>query len=254
MYDETIVSIALCKKRLPKIKEVISHILQGSLVPNKIYIFVSEEPYFLDDGIKPEEIPPIKDPRVEFIFVKNIGRIRKIIPIMKMYFSQKNTKIILLDDDILVSKNLIQKLHDYSFKCKNSAVCVAGFTLLENPNDPMESVDNATLSWGINEPKRVDIITSGRGTLIKPEFFENKNIFNFRNVSKKYDPTITDEVFISKCLAENGITRMVIPEIDEPKHFGNYDGKWSLLKKSQPSRNPIKRNQLNDWRNILKSV
>lgn len=203
-----VTSTALIKSRIGNAQTIVDGLMKGSLIPNKIFFFISEEPYMIDEGIKPDEIPVINNPRVEFIYTKNIGSIRKIIPIVKMYWSRKNTRIIICDDDRAIKPDIIKKLVDYSQDIKHRfhACATAGniFTIGVRRREII-------LGWTLQKPKQVDLLNSGMMMLIKPKFYEKDDILHWEQYIKELGVNQSEENFLSYLLAKKGIPRFVVP-------------------------------------------
>jgi len=205
-----VTSTALIKSRIGNVQSIVNDLMAGSLIPDKIYFFISEEPHMIDEGIKPDEIPVIDNPRVEFIYTKNIGSLRKIVPIVKMYWSRRNTRIIVCDDDRKIQPDIIKKLIDYSQDIKHRfhACATAGnkFIIGVRKRDII-------LGWSneVKKPIQVDLLSSGMMMLIKPKFFPKGDILHWEQHLEELHVNETDENFLSYLLAKKGIPRFVIP-------------------------------------------
>jgi len=57
-----VVTIGLIKARIQNAELIVKDLMSGSLKPDKIIFCVSKEPYLLDKGIKPNELPRINNP------------------------------------------------------------------------------------------------------------------------------------------------------------------------------------------------
>ena len=205
-----VTSTALIKSRIGNAKKIVDDLMSGTLIPDKIYFFISEEPHNIDEGIKPEEIPIIHNPRVEFIYTKNIGSLRKLVPIVKMYWTRRNTRIIICDDDRKVKPDIIKKLVDYSQDIKHRfhACATAGNLFIPN-----QRKRNIILGWSneVKKPVQVDLLSSGMMTLIKPKFFPKGDILYWEKYIDELGVNYSDENFISYLLAKQGIPRFVVP-------------------------------------------
>jgi hypothetical protein len=209
--SKLVVSITLIHKRLANVNAIVKGFLTGETKPDKIYFFVSEEEFFKDKGIKPEELPKINNKVVEFVYVENNGPIRKWIPILKMYWDEPDTKIVCFDDDRYPKVDTLSTLVKYSNMFPNSAIGLAGPNL--HARYPSSIKANKTnLGWGrlVTEPINVSYLSSGIGALTKPKFF-SEDIFEWKKHSKDLGLRLTDEVFIAYNLAKNGIERKVVP-------------------------------------------
>jgi len=232
--SKIIVSITLMHKRLAHVEKIVNGFLNGKVVPDKIYFFVSSEPFFKDKGIQPEELPKIKSKIVEFKYVENYGPLRKWIPILKMYWDEPDTKIICFDDDRYPQVDTLSTLVKYSNKFPNSAIGLAGPNLhFKYPANIKPNKTNLGWSRRITEPISVSYLSSGVGALTKPKFF-SEDIFEWKKHDKYLGLRYTDEVFIAYNLAKNGIDRKVVPvrnRVDQIIEDGKKGG--GKLKKRQ---------------------
>lgn len=213
-----ITSTALMKSRLNNAKRIINDLMRGSVKPDKILFFISEKPHNIDEGIKPHEIPKINNPRVEFIYTENIGSLRKLIPVLKMYWAREGVRIILYDDDFGIPPDSLKNLIDFSQNMNHRfhACGIAG-NIYNTGRD--RSKLNAQekrigrsieLGWILRKPKRVDYLSSGLGLLIKPKFF-SKDILNWRSYIEEFGVNMSDEHFINYQLSKTGTPKFVIP-------------------------------------------
>jgi len=206
-----VTSTALIKSRIPNAKTIVDGFMKGSLIPDKIYFFISEEPYMIDEGIKPDEIPIIDNPRVEFIYTKNIGSIRKIIPILKMYWTRRNTQIIITDDDRRIKPDIVKSLIDYQQDINHRfhACATAGNIFITNIRKR-----EIILGWDrnrVSKPVQVDLLNSGMQMLIKPKFYVKDDILHWEKYIEELGVNQSEENFLSYLLAKKGIPRFVVP-------------------------------------------
>jgi len=206
-----VVSIALIKSRILNAKKLVDDLMAGSRKPDKIYFFISEEQHHIDDGIKPQEIPNIDNPIVEFIYTPNIGSLRKIVPIVKMYWTRPNTRIIVCDDDRKIQPDIIHKLVDFSENGNHRFhACATAGNLWTTEGINNSNKRHIILGWTIQKPVQVDLLNSGMQMLIKPKFF-HEDILHWEKYIEKYAVNLTDETFISYLLAKKETPRFVIP-------------------------------------------
>lgn len=162
-------------------------IIKQTLLPNKIYIYLSEEPYMLDYGFKDKKITDsnllklINDnSMININWVKNTGPYRKLVPILKDKF-EEDCIIITIDDDIKYHPNLIENLVNdyYKHKC-----CISYRAKEINCNiNNYENINYAKFR-DLKHNNRNNIIskyffhTGVAGVLYHTNMFENKLIFD----------------------------------------------------------------------------
>ena len=156
-------------------------IINQSRQPDKIFLYLSEEPYLLDDGFINCKITNSKllnfineNPIIEVRWVKNIGSYRKLLPLLKDKWDE-NCIIITIDDDTVYYKYLIENLLKdyYEQQC---VIGYRGFTPLFNKFENFDYLKHDKLQ----KLSLYNFLTGKGGVLYKPEFFhKTKNlIFN----------------------------------------------------------------------------
>ena len=187
------------------LKTLIS-IKKQTLLPDKCFIYLSEEPYLLDCGFKDKNINNnlykfIKNNDMfEIRWHKNIGPYRKLLPILKEKILE-DCIIITLDDDTEYHPNLIKNyINDYnSYKC---CICYRGFTMKIKKN-----IRN------LNYEERDKLIknnlfnfhTGKGGVLYHPKFFEKtKDVIFLRKIYKECCET-GDDIWFNFMRIANGI-------------------------------------------------
>lgn len=212
-----VVSIALCKHRIPNIESIIKDFFNGIVKPDKIHFFISKEPFYLDEGIKPKDIAHIKHSKVEFHYVRNIGSLRKWIPVLRMYRNNPNQQILICDDDRHFPPDFLKRCVEFQNRHPNVAVGGGGYHL----NDGLHiKIANG---WSLQKPQEVSCLVPCVGILIKQRFFTErdttkwKRYMNFRvdlpakkQKNVQIDPRVSDEVFGNYLMAKNGIKRFVV--------------------------------------------
>lgn len=106
LYDnkEIIVSLTTFGKRLSEVYLPIESIMQGTLKPNRIILWISEEnqnrplPILLQNQI---------NRGLEIKFCKDIRSYTKLIPTLKMY---PESVIVTIDDDLIYNPNMLENL------------------------------------------------------------------------------------------------------------------------------------------------
>lgn len=106
------VSITAIAQRLSRLNETIRTLLLGTVIPTKIYLFISRDPYLIDTGVKKFPVSlaslVVNYPMIiSVVFVDNLGPHRKLIPILWKKWTE-DCIIITFDDDLKFSRNSIQ--------------------------------------------------------------------------------------------------------------------------------------------------
>ena len=171
-------------------------ILNQSLIPDKIFIFLSTEEYLLDDGFKNKIIT--YEPLLAFIennkdlielkWTKNIGSYRKLLPLLKDKWND-NCIIITIDDDTEYHKDLINNLvTDYYSK-----KCVIGYRGFTPKMDKLQNF-NYENKDKLKNKDLYNFLTGKGGILYKPEFFH-----------KTLELIFSEEIFLTLCDKQDDI-------------------------------------------------
>ena len=115
MYD-LIISLTTIHSRVHTIHKVINSLLsQDSSLAFEVRLYISEEPYLLDEGIKhiPSELQKLEENngnKFRIIKTPNIGPYRKFLPLMKDYYDGviDFSHFITVDDDTVYPQGWLQ--------------------------------------------------------------------------------------------------------------------------------------------------
>jgi len=158
-------------------------ILNQSLKPNAIYVYLSCEPYLLDKGFAEKKITNrsllnyILTNDIIIKWVKNTGPYRKLLPLLKDKWNE-DCLIITIDDDTEYHKDLLDNLYkDYiKHKC---VINYRGFTPSCNNIETLQ-YNNNSRSKTIQNKYIYNFPTGKGGILYHPTFFHKTGdiIFN----------------------------------------------------------------------------
>lgn len=174
--------------------DTLKSIINQTIKPDKIFLYLSEEEYLLDSGFKNKKITNnnllnfITDNNIiDLIWVKNTGSYRKLLPLLENKWNE-DCVIITIDDDTIYDENLIKNLiDDYSkYKC---VIGYRGFT----PNYTNEhDFDYNKRHSKLHNISLYNFLTGKGGVLYNPQFFHKTKslIFNdniYMNTCKTHD-------------------------------------------------------------------
>ena len=175
--------------------QTLQSIMKQTRLPDKIFLYLSEESYILDTGFKDKKIEHsellkfIDDNSIIYVnWVKNIGSYRKLLPLLKDKWNE-DCIIITIDDDTFYDPHLIENLlNDY-----NEQKCFIGYRGFTPSFDKLENftyhkhkdLENLSL---------YNFTTGKGGILYKPEFFY-----------KTKDLIFNDEIYLNTCDKQDDI-------------------------------------------------
>jgi hypothetical protein len=192
--------------------KTLKSILKQSLLPDKCFIYLSEEPYLLDKGFKDRKL---NEELADFINInklfeikwcKNIGPYRKLLYLLREKWNE-DCLILTMDDDILYHHNLIQDyINDYNkYKC---CISYRGCT------HDFKNRDFSDFNYNNKKTTKLkdlfNFANSGVGTITHPTFFHktDKLIFNLDLINDLCKTT--DDVWYYFCRIANNIDTVII--------------------------------------------
>jgi hypothetical protein len=193
LQEKVIVSLSTSPKRISKIEPVINNILEQTLVPDAIVLNL---PIVFKRNNSKFTLPLptfTQHSKILVNFVDDIGPITKVLPTAKLY-SDPETIIISIDDDIIYPKNRIQELVETAIKYPNAVV---------------------TSSEVVKE----ELVEGWRGVL-----YRQKHLINFPIQDIKDFPRqcyLGDDLIISNYLKKNNVPIIYIPsKVPIPLQYG----------------------------------
>lgn len=205
---KTYVSLTSINGRQETLINSLSSLLNQTQVPDKIYLFLSEEPYMLDRGFKDknlesEELEKIieSNPLISLNWVENIGPYRKLLPALKNHW-EEDCCIITVDDDCNYSNNIVEDYTSDLIKY-DCVIGYRGFTpFLEN---------NDLLTFNYFKRNREEnrslynFVTGLGGVAYHPKFFRGTGDLIFNQSMYKKTCEKNDDVWFYILRIKNNI-------------------------------------------------
>jgi hypothetical protein len=175
--------------------ETLKSICCQTLKPDKIFLYLSEEPFLLDFGFANKLITNSDlnnfilnhDNYIILSWIKNTGPYRKLLPLLKDKFYE-DCIIITIDDDTVYHQELIYNLYSDYIKQK-CVINYRGFT----PHTNKLTNFNYNLRQDIINKHIYNFPTGKGGILYHPSFFQKTEqlIFN-EDIYLQHLPTVDD--------------------------------------------------------------
>lgn len=197
--------------------QTLQSIMKQTRPPDKICLYLSEEPYILDDGFKDKKITNSKllkyindNSIIDIKWVKNIGSYRKLLPLLKDKWDE-DCIIITIDDDTIYDTNLIENLVNDYHKHK----CVIGYRGFTPSFDKLENFDYRK-HVKLQHLSLYNFFTGKGGILYKPQFFH-----------KTHDLIFNDKIYLDTCPTGDDIWFYIVRLLNNVKgYLGNK--KWQV--------------------------
>lgn len=189
--------------------QTLQSIMKQTRLPDKIYLYLSEEPYILDTGFKDKKITNSKllkyindNSIIDIKWVKNIGSYRKLLPLLKDKWDE-DCIIITIDDDTIYDNNLIENLINDYHKHK----CVIGYRGFTPSFDKLENFDYLK-HLELQHVSLYNFFTGKGGILYKPQFFH-----------KTHDLIFNDKIYLNTCPTGDDIWFYIVRMLNNVKGY-----------------------------------
>ena len=212
------VSLTSIFKNQDILLQTLTSIINQSKLPDKMYIYLSEQPSFFDNGFKDKKITNsnllklINDhPIINILWGKDIGPYGKLLPILKQKWNE-DCFIITIDDDTIYHKNLIENLvNDY-----NKQKCVISYRTFTQKFKTYDTFIYKNRHAHKQYISLYNFATGKGGILYKPEFFHKTN-----------DLIFNDKVFLKTCDKQDDIWFYIVRLLNNVEgYLGNE--KWQI--------------------------
>lgn len=193
---EVVVSLTTYKERIHEVYLTIESIMQGTVKPNRIILWLAEDEFTEED--LPIVLKKQRERGLEIRYCKDIRSYKKIIPTLRLC---PEACIVTIDDDIIYEPDLLEHLI-YSYKKYPDCVsaCRTRVLMTDENNIPLPY-----LQWKggehINKPSHRNFLTGVGGNLFPPHLL-HKEVMD-ENTFMTLAPT-ADDVWLNAMLLLNG--------------------------------------------------
>jgi hypothetical protein len=215
------ISLTSVSFRIETLAGTLRTIFDGIVVPTHIYVFLSDQPHLLDEGVTsiPEELLRLAAQKlITVVFTDNIGPHRKLIPILHRFYDE-DVLIVNIDDDMVYQpqSTLLYQLLRYYKESDGQSVVALRSRRIGFCQEHTLHADNQTLPaslrvdmfapyfhWDVHYvegSREMFVLPTGTGgVLYRPRFF-HPIVFDpdFRAVTGTAD----DLMFRLACMATN---------------------------------------------------
>jgi hypothetical protein len=230
------ISLTSISSRLDMLVRTLRILLNQTLKPSGIYVYLSKEGFGIDDGCVnlPRELQLLfaTEPLLHLRWVPNTGSYRKLLPFAKEF---PNTPVLVVDDDTKYVPTLVERA--YALWMRNSC-CVAFRATVIKPGESYATWENAA------GKKDTMLFTKGNGGVVyHTSWFQDEAIHDV-GVYGSIAPTADDVWFngwrIKKgvpcvCDTESSFVHSVhagktLFQINESKNDGILRATWDYLR------------------------
>lgn len=204
------ISLTSMPKRLESLKITLKSLLDQTFQPEKIFLNLTEESYLQASWI--EKLRMNTSLIDVHIVDKDLGPATKLLPTLQRV--PKTSSIIVVDDDQIYPKRLVETYWRQSKILPASVLCMVGWKTPATLNH----VDRQLIFGAayrlvlgkcpVREPTEVDIIQGASSYLVKPTFFDDAVMDYSRAPQAAF---FVDDIWFSGHLARKKIKKYVIP-------------------------------------------
>jgi hypothetical protein len=204
---EVIISLTTSPKRIAQIKPTLDRIMEQTVLPNAIVLNL---PYvFKRNGDKFDTLPEFvtSNPVIKINWCEDIGPATKILPTRKLY-SDPETIIISIDDDILYTNTMIETFLKYSAIFPDAVISSSSWYIVTEPPSGVNNNDILPNTYFS------EFLEGYSGVLYK------KKILDLIDISDEYILQLpkfcfqSDDFILSNELKKNGIPIFIINKKD----------------------------------------
>ena len=214
-----VVSLTAVKQRLPSLKDVLASLLEQSVEPDLIAIYVDKDSFSSCDFN--EQF--YRHPKIQIHFVDLDIKAHK-----KYYYSFQeypNDYVITVDDDIIYHPDTIKKLMEYHYRYPQAIICNRGRFIFLND----EGVAPYRL-WPrnclINEENSLLMATGCLGVLYQPNQFDS-SVFDLEKIMDE-DVITNDDIWLKSCELKFGL-KVVSTDLEKEIIFAKNTQNSTLL-------------------------
>ncbi|MBI4402729.1 MAG: hypothetical protein HY537_01130 [Deltaproteobacteria bacterium] len=198
-----IVSLTSVSYRIEGIEPVLSSICNGEMRPDRLFLWVSNEPSLKDEGIT--TLPAfLQRYPVEVRVTTNIGPSTKLLPAVKEFWEKKDTIIVTADDDIVYPHYWLDRLVRAFSRYPDRCLCYRARLVRHNRYGAPLSYNRYPILRGMDNVREFDLLVPNgtHGVLYKVGFF-SEGILDIDNLMRC---SITnDDLWISAHLIKNKV-------------------------------------------------
>tara|TARA_Y100000310_G_C20642348_1_gene794663 strand:- start:914 stop:1789 length:876 start_codon:yes stop_codon:yes gene_type:complete len=220
--SDAVISLSILPARFKHFAPTLNSITDQTVLPEKIIINLPKT--FRRDKTNYEIPDYVKaHPLIHINWIEeDMGPATKILPTLNLFKDEADKLIIVLDDDQIYPKGMVENYVKNSKDLPDAAMTLSGWTVPAS----FDHADKVQLYGGIvrfyrrdNSVKkavRVDCLQGAASFAVKPKLFDSR-VFDFKNAPK--EAFFVDDIWLSGNLSRNNSPVYVVPA---PFRFGRF--------------------------------
>lgn len=219
---DAVISLSILPSRFKHFEPTLNSLTDQSLLPEKIILNLPKT--FKRDKtnyVIPEYVK--QHPLIDINWIEeDMGPATKLLPTLDLYKNNPDKLIIVLDDDQIYPKGLVENYVKWSKELPDSAMTLSGWTVPNSfDHGDKKQIYGAIVrvyrrDTSIKTPVRVDCLQGAASFAVKPKMFDG-GVFDFANAPK--EAFFVDDIWLSGNLSRNHVSVHVVPA---PFRFGRF--------------------------------
>ncbi|MEP1118431.1 hypothetical protein [Ekhidna sp.] len=220
--SKAVVSMSVLPSRFKGILPTLNSLTDQSVLPEKIIINLPKRFKRDKSDYKIPEYVSVH-PLVEINWIEeDLGPATKLLPTISYYHKELNRLIIVVDDDQIYPKQLVENYLEKEKDFPDAAMTLSGWRVpgTFNHSDKEQLYGGIVRFYrsdnSVKRPTQVDCLQGAASFAVKPRFF-NKNVFEFDNAPN--EAFYVDDIWLSGNLTLTNTPVYVVPG---PFRFGRF--------------------------------
>jgi ADP-heptose:LPS heptosyltransferase len=172
---KVLLSLTTTSRRISLLPRVLETLCRQTRPADEIHLFLSREPYLLDEGVK--QIPDalariIAENKIQVSYVKNTGPYRKLLPLLRRVW-KTNATIITVDDDTFYPPDFLQRLLR-AYERHSCIVAFSGKKVAWDASGRLRPYSRWPRRFSAESNDIINFPIGKDGVLYRPEFFTER--------------------------------------------------------------------------------
>lgn len=207
---QVVVSLTTYGRRIHDVHLVIESIMQQTLKPNRIILWLDEAEF--NDSLLPASLERLKLRGLEVHYCEDIKSYKKLIPTLRKY---PDDIIITIDDDVIYPIDLIDELYRQHVLHPNEVICTHAHVISFSKEGELIPYEQWTDPPTDRSRVSKSFLPVGIGGVLYPPRCLHKDVLN-KDVFMKVSPT-ADDLWFKVMALRNGVSCRTTPI------YGNFD-------------------------------
>jgi hypothetical protein len=205
--DRVVISLTTIPDRIARIRPTLNSLLDQTRRPDAICLNLPEQSRREGRGYELPDFLADYGPVQAIDCGRDMGPATKLLPALARE-KEPDTRIIVVDDDQIYPRNMVETLVGWSERLPEAVVCARGFWV---PAGYQIEARNTLLGEHLSQPEPIEILQGSGSYLVRRRFFED-DVFDYSAAPE--EAFFQDDIWFSAHLARRDIQRLVVP-------FGN---------------------------------